>query len=128
MKKNNTICITLVILAGMFYGIHTVFADVTVHSGSTLTINSATLDMNCTDVVVADGATLDLGSGVIDKLGDLLVDPQGTFIEGFGTINLCSASGQGVGAVDSESNGVTGERSSGTGVGCFINAMHHSYK
>ena len=123
MKKNNAIVIIMLILISMGYGIHTVFADVIIQNGSTLTINSATLDMNCNDIIVADGATLDLGSGLIDELGELAVDPGGTFLEGSGTVILCPVSNQGMDVADPDSNLFDEERSSGTGMGCFIHAM-----
>lgn len=104
MKKNSSIFIIMLILTGMFYGIHTTFADVTIQSGSTLTINSADLDMNCTDIIVADGGTLDLGSGVVDELGELYVDPEGTLIEGSGTINPCSVINLGTVVIDPDPN------------------------
>ena len=95
MKRKNAMCIILLILAGLFCSTHLALADVTIQNGSTLTVNGANLDMNCSDIIVAEGATLDLGSGVVNDLGELAVDPAGTFIEGTGTLNPCSVTGQG---------------------------------
>ena len=104
MKKISSIFIIMLMLAGMFCGIHTTLADMTVQNGSALTINSATLDMNCTDIIVVDGGIVDLGSGVVEDLGDLVVDPGGTLIEGSSTINPCIVDGLGIVVVDTEPN------------------------
>lgn len=104
MKKISSIFIIMLILAGMFGAIHTTLADMTIQNGSALTINSATLDMNCTDIIVADGGIIDLGSGVVEDLGGLVVDPGGTLIEGSSTINPCIVEGLGIVVVDTEPN------------------------
>jgi soluble P-type ATPase len=120
MKKNNAICVLMLILTGMFYGTPTILADVTVQSGSTLTINSATLDMNCTDIIVAEGATLDLVNGVIDELGDLAVDPGGAVITASGTINPCAGASQ---VAVSGSDVFAGNNREKSGGSCFIKSL-----
>ncbi len=103
MKKNSYIFIITLFLMGMLYGIHNTFADVTVKDGSVLTLNRAILDMNCTDIIVADGGTLDLGNGVVDELGEKTVNPGGA-ITGSGTTNPCSGDGPGTVVVNSVPN------------------------
>jgi hypothetical protein len=62
-----------------------------IHSGSTLNLNDATLDLNCMDLTIEDGGTLDLGSGRVRRLGALTVSSGGLLIWGTGRIHDCTA-------------------------------------
>jgi uncharacterized repeat protein (TIGR02543 family) len=83
--------IVLVILVGVqFYGSNWVFADgLIIHDGATLTLNDVTLDLNCLDLIIEDGGTLDLGGGAVEECGVLEVSSGGDLIWGTGAIEYC---------------------------------------
>jgi hypothetical protein len=98
----------LVILAGvLLYGSNWAFADgLIIHDGATLTLNDATLGLNCLDLTIEDGGTLDLGSGAVEECGVLEVSIDGDLIWGTGEIDYCQSNNGGGGG--------------GGGGGCFI--------
>ncbi|MBU0943096.1 MAG: hypothetical protein KJ804_12775 [Proteobacteria bacterium] len=56
---------------------------------STLTINGGVLDVNCLDILVADGGTLDLQSGTLLDKNVLTVEAGGVYDRSGGTIVSC---------------------------------------
>jgi hypothetical protein len=95
----------LVILVGaQFYGSNWAFADgLIIHDGAALTLNDATLDLNCLDLTLGDGGTLDLVTGAVEECGVLEVSIDGDLIWGTGEIDYCQSF-----------------RGGGGGGGCFI--------
>ncbi len=83
----------LVILFGVqFYGSNWAFADgLIIHDGATLTLNDVTLDLNCLDLTIEDGGTLDLGTGAVEECGILEVSSDGDLIWGTGDIDYCQS-------------------------------------
>jgi hypothetical protein len=83
----------LVILFGVqFYGSNWAFADgLIILDGATLTLNDATLDLNCLDLIIEDGGTLDLGTGAVEECGILEVSSDGDLIWGIGEIDYCQS-------------------------------------
>ena len=89
----------LVLLFGvLFYGSNWAFADgLIIHDGATLTLNDATLDLNCLDLFIEDDGTLDLGGGAVEECGVLEVSSDGDLIWGTGDIDYCQNFGGGGG-------------------------------
>jgi hypothetical protein len=61
-----------------------------IRAGSRLTLNDATLDLNCRDLTIEDLGTLDLGTGAVRHCEDLLAN-AGAIIVGTGMISYCHA-------------------------------------
>lgn len=83
----------LVLLFGvLFYCSNWAFADgLIIHDGTTLTLNDATLYLNCLDLTIEDGGTLDLGTGAVEESGILEVSIGGDLIWGTGDIDYCQS-------------------------------------
>jgi hypothetical protein len=77
--------------AVLLLGILPVYAldGLIVGPGSTVTVNDATLDMNCLDIRIETQGTLNLDPGTIEDAGEIIVETNGTFNQGTGTILYC---------------------------------------
>lgn len=90
LKKSISIVVLVLLFGILLCCIPSAFADgLTIHDGSTLTLNDATLDLNCRDLTIEDHGTLDLGSGRVTQCGALIVTPDGVLIWGTGGIYYC---------------------------------------
>ena len=83
----------MILLIGVFSsGSDRAFAEgLIINQGSTLTLNDAVLDLNCTDLTVANGGTLDAGNGTIDECEVLIINSGAEVLWGTGTINYCQS-------------------------------------
>lgn len=72
------------------FGLGNVQAQVlTIGDTSTLTVNGGVLDVNCLDILVKSGGTLDLQSGTLLDKKAVIVDAGGTYDNTFGTVLNC---------------------------------------
>jgi hypothetical protein len=89
-----TKCLKVLLLAlatGVFLAAPAQAGELVIGNGSTLTLNGSTLILNCDDVTVQSGGTLDLQAGLLAKCGDLLVETGGIVIYGDGWVQHCGA-------------------------------------
>jgi hypothetical protein len=92
MKKIRFVMALLILVGALFYSSNWALADgLTIHDGATLTLNDATLYLNCLDLTIEDGGTLDLGSGIVEECGVLEVSNGGDLIWGTGEIDYCQS-------------------------------------
>ncbi len=92
MRKLRFIMVLVVLVGTLFYCSNWAFADgLIIHDGTTLTLNDATLDLNCLDLTIEDGGTLDLGGGAVEECGILEVSSNGDLIWGTGDIDYCQS-------------------------------------
>jgi len=91
--------IVLLILVGTlsYGGTWAIAGDLIIHSGATLSLNNARVDLNCSDLIVQGGGTIDLGSSTVEHCGNFILHSGSTVIWGTGTIGLC---------VDSDGDGL----------------------
>lgn len=90
MRKLRFIMVLVILVGAQFYGSNWAFADgLIIHDGAALTLNDATLDLNCLDLTIEDGGTLDLGTGAVEECGVLEVSIDGDLIWGTGEIDYC---------------------------------------
>lgn len=84
-------CMALVFfLAVLLSGSPSAFAEgLIIHDGATFTLNGSTLDLNCLDLTVESGGTVDFSSGVVADCGNLIVDDISSLIWGTGIIHYC---------------------------------------
>jgi len=74
----------------MLLDISSIYADgITIGNGSSLTLNDASMNLGCLDIIIEDGGTLDMGSGNIARLNYLYINSGGIFIPGTGSIFYC---------------------------------------
>jgi len=98
VRRPMFLIILLVLISILSCGGTWAFAgDLIIHSGATLSLNNATADLNCSDLIVEGGGTIDLGSGTVEHCGNLILNTGGILIWGTGTIGLC---------VDSDGDGL----------------------
>ncbi len=92
MKKLRFMMVLVILVGALFYSSNWAFADgLIIHDGATLTLNDATLDLNCLDLIIEDGGTLDLGTGAVEECGILEVSSDGDLIWGTGDIDYCQS-------------------------------------
>ena len=92
MRKLRFIMVLVILVGALFYCSNWAFADsLIIHDGATLTLNDATLGLNCLDLTIEDGGTLDLGGGVVEECGVLEVSSSGDLIWGTGDIDYCQS-------------------------------------
>jgi hypothetical protein len=92
MKKLRFVMAVLILVGALFYSSSWVLADgLIIHDGATLTLNDATMYLNCLDLTIEDGGTLDLGSGIVEECGVLEVSNGGDLIWGTGEIYYCQS-------------------------------------
>ncbi len=92
MRKLRFVMVLVILFGVQFYGSNWAFADgLIIHDGAALTLNDATLDLNCLDLIIEDGGTLDLGGGAVEECGVLEVSSDGELIWGQGTIDYCQS-------------------------------------
>ncbi|MDH3347958.1 MAG: hypothetical protein OEM02_07645 [Desulfobulbaceae bacterium] len=73
---------------------YTVQAQVlTINDGTKFTINGGTLDVNCQDILIKSGGTLELLSGGILDKAEMFVEPGGNYNVVSGTVLSCEVSG-----------------------------------
>lgn len=90
MRKSRSTVVLVLLVGTLLCCSPRAFADgLTIHGGSTLTMNDATLDLNCGDLTIEDFGTLDLGSGRVTQCGALIVTPDGVLLWGTGGIYYC---------------------------------------
>ena len=93
MRKLRFIMVLVILVGALFYGSNWAFADgLIIHDGAALTLNDATLDLNCLDLIIEDGGTLDLGTGAVEECGILELSSSGDLIWGTGDIDYCQSS------------------------------------
>ena len=96
MNKFKFVMVLVILVVVLFYGSNWAFADgLIIHDGTTLTLNDATLDLNCLDLTINDGGTLDLGTGTVEECGILEVNIDGDLIWGTGDIDYCQSNSGG---------------------------------
>ena len=61
----------------------------TIGNGSTLTVNGGVLDVNCLDILVKNGGTLDLVSGTLQDKEILTVEAGGVYTNTGGIVINC---------------------------------------
>ena len=92
MIKLRFVMVLVILFGAQFYGSNWASADgLIIHDGATLTLNDATLDLNCLDLTIEDGGTLDLGGGAVEECGILEVSSDGDLIWGTGDIDYCQS-------------------------------------
>src|SRR4030042_5980264 len=89
--KRRLVSTCLLWIAVLLVGIQSAHAQdgLIVGAGSTVTVNSATLDMNCLTIRIKAQGTFNLGSGTIADAGEVIVENNGAFNQGTGTIVYC---------------------------------------
>lgn len=93
MRNNSFLLITMVsVLAALLQPVRSNAQILTIGSGSTLTINGSTLSLNCRDILISDGGSLQLQSGILAELGQMTVEPSGTYTYTSGNVINCGAS------------------------------------
>jgi len=93
VRRSIFLMVVVLLMGGLLSGGHRAFAEgITIHAGTTLTLGGAVLDLNCTDVTVENGGTLNLDGGVIEECGDLIVGDDAAVVWGAGTIEYCQSS------------------------------------
>ncbi len=81
MKKLRFIMVLVILVGALFYCSNWAFADsLIIHDGAALNLNDAMLDLNCLDLTIEDGGTLDLGTGTVEECGALQVRSGGVLI------------------------------------------------
>jgi hypothetical protein len=63
-------------------------AGLTIGNGASVTMNDGTIIMNCTDVSIASGGALNVGSGTIEECRDLTVETGSTLTFSSGDIQM----------------------------------------
>lgn len=87
--KIKQICIPLCTVAMVFI-CGTLSANIlTIGNGSTFTINGGTLDVNCNDILIKDGGTLELQTGILRDKKNLNIDGSGVYTYTSGTVFQC---------------------------------------
>ena len=107
MKRKSIVVFGVLLLGALFFISHLAFADgLIIHSGSTVILNSATFDLNCHDLTVEDGGTMELGNGTVQECDNLVIGDAANFYWDAGTVLYCQDG--------------SGGSSGGAGGGCFI--------
>lgn len=89
--------LTFIILCSFLFSAQTVLgAALVIHSGAQLKLNSSTLNMNCQEITIEDGGTLDLGSGYVDECWDLTITGTGQLIGPPAAIEYCDSDTDGL--------------------------------
>ena len=65
----------------------------TINDGSSFTISGGSLYVNCLDILINSGGTLELQSGGIVDRGKMTVQPGGTYTYVSGTVQTCTVEG-----------------------------------
>ena len=66
-----------------FLGISPSYADgITIGDGAALVLNDASMNLGCSDIVIEDGGTFDVGSGAITRVRHLLILTAGPISPG----------------------------------------------
>ena len=92
MIKLRFVMVLVILFGVLFYCSNWAFADgLIIHDGATFTLNDATLDLNCLDLAIEDGGTLDLSTGAVEECGILEVSSNGDLIWGTGDIDYCQS-------------------------------------
>ena len=96
MKTKFLFMITSIVLSIFFFST-SVYADgITIGNGSRLTLDDGSIDMGCLNITIEDGGTLDIGSGKISRLKNLVIISGGTFIPGTGSVSYCGVLSPGI--------------------------------
>jgi hypothetical protein len=67
-------------------------AILTIRSGATLTLNAATLELNCLDLMIENGGSLDLAGGTVERCGHLITLNGGQLIGDPASVHYCTDS------------------------------------
>jgi hypothetical protein len=93
MRGRRFTLILIIFVWALSFGSRKAVADLIINNGSTLSLNSATLNLNCGHLTVNNCGTLDLGSGTVNNVTYLTINSGGQLISGAGTINYCEGGG-----------------------------------
>lgn len=86
------ICIPLCTVAMVFL-CGTLSANILiVGNGSTFTLNGGTLDVNCNDILIKDGGTLELQTGILRDKKNLNIEGSGVYTNTSGSVFQCGDS------------------------------------
>ncbi|BCS95388.1 hypothetical protein DSLASN_10200 [Desulfoluna limicola] len=72
-----------------FFAFPVYAGDLIVRDGAKLELHTSTLTLNCGDISVTSGSTVDLGSGTVMGSGAMEADASSTLDLGSATVNLC---------------------------------------
>ncbi|MFH2123102.1 MAG: putative Ig domain-containing protein [Pseudomonadota bacterium] len=91
MKKHILLFVTLLFCSALGTPFHReARAEVlTIKAGAIMALGSATLDVNCREIVVKSGGILDLQNGTLLDKGTVTVEPGGIFSSASGTVVPC---------------------------------------
>ncbi len=90
MKRPLVSVALVLIFAVSFLAALPVCADVIIHAEGTITLHDSTIDINCGDLTVENGGTLQLTSGTVQECGALIVEGGGSVVQTQGTISYCA--------------------------------------
>ena len=77
------------LLAFILYALPVYASGIIIGSGGTIKLNDQTILMNCDDLTVEGGGSLNLGQGLIDSCRHFTLEQGAAFIDGSGEITLC---------------------------------------
>src|SRR6056297_2332595 len=72
-----------------FYAIPVSASSIIIGAGKTINLNGQTIIMNCSDLIVKDGGTLNLGQGLIDHCRHFTLEERAIFDDASGELTLC---------------------------------------
>jgi len=72
-----------------FYALPVSASGIVIGSGGAIKLNGQTVVMNCSDLTVKDGGSLDLGQGLVENCRHFTLEQGAAFIDGSGEMTLC---------------------------------------
>lgn len=81
----------LIIFGTLFlYNVPCAHAEgISIGDGVNINLDNGVINLNCVDINVKSGGTLNMESGRIEQCRELMIDNGGIFISGIGTITYC---------------------------------------
>ena len=79
----------VMLLFFFFYTLTASANGIVIRTGGTLKLNGQTIRMNCNDLTVKGGATLNLGQGLIENCRHFTLEKDAVFHDGSGEMTLC---------------------------------------